>query len=80
MHGVVGNAAAVARNATSFRLLVESEPDIENASWHQIAGELERIEAGHKSFVILYSTMQNFVKTLGNRDALVVSGGLSRMI
>ena len=72
MHGVVGNAASVARNATSFRLLVEGEPDLENASWHQIAGELERIEAGHRSFVILVLDDQNFVQTLGNRDALVV--------
>ena len=72
MHGVIGNAAAVVHNATSFRLLVESEPDIENASWHQIAGELERIEAGHRSFVILALDHQNFVQTLGNRDALVV--------
>jgi hypothetical protein len=72
MHGVIGNATAVVRNETSFRLLVESEPDIENASWHQIAGELERIEAGHRSFVILAVDPQNFVQTLGNRDALVV--------
>ena len=72
MHGVIGNAAAVHRNATSFRLLVESEPDIENASWHQIAGKLERIEAGDRSFVVLAVDEQNFVQTLGNRDALVV--------
>ena len=72
MHGVIGNAAAVGRNATSFRVLAESEPDIENASWHQIAGVLERIEAGHRSFVVLVLDDQNFVQTLGNRDALVV--------
>ena len=72
MHGVIGNAAAVGRNATSFRLIVESEPDIANASWHQIAGELERIEAGHRSFVVLALDDQNFVQTLGNRDALMV--------
>jgi len=72
MHGAIGNAAAVCRNATSFRLSVESEPDIENASWHQIARGLERIEAGHRSFVVLVVDDQNFVQTLGNRDALVV--------
>jgi len=72
MHGVIGNAAAVGRSATAFRLLVEGEPDIENASWHQIAGELERIEAGYRSFVILALDHQNFVQTLGNRDALVI--------
>ena len=72
MHGVIGNAGAVGRNATSFRLLVENEPDVENASWDQIAGELERIEAGHRSFVVLALDDQNFVQTLGNRDALVV--------
>ena len=72
MHGVIGNAAAVGRNATSFRLSIESEPGIENASWHHIAGALERIEAGHRSFVVLIVNDQNFVQTLGNRDALVV--------
>jgi DnaJ domain len=72
MHGAIGNAAAVCRNATSFRLSVESEPDIENASWHQIARGLERIEAGHRSFVVLVVDDQNFVQTLGNRDALMV--------
>src|SRR5262245_14107567 len=72
MHGVIRNAGAVGRNATSFRLLLESEPDIENAFWHQIAGELERIEAGNRSFVILALDDQNFVQTLGKRDALVV--------
>lgn len=72
MHGVIGNAAAAHRNAMSFRLLAESEPDIENASWHQIAGKLECIEAGDRSFVVLALDEQNFVQTLGNRDALVV--------
>ena len=72
MHGVIGNAAAVVRNATSFRLLVESEPDVENASWHQIAGKLECMEAGDRSFVVLALDEQNFVQTLGNPDALVV--------
>jgi DnaJ domain len=71
MHGAIGNAAAIGR-ATSFRLSVENEPDIENASWHQIAGGLERIEAGPRSFVVLVVDDQNFVQTLGNRDALLV--------
>ena len=72
MHGAIGNAAVVGRSGTSFRLLVESEPDIENVSWHQIGGGLERIVAGHRSFVVLVVDDQNFVQTLGNRDALVV--------
>jgi len=72
MHGVIGNAAAVSRNAKSFRLSVESDPDIENPSWHHVAGALERMEAGHRSFVVLIVDDQNFVQTLGNRDALVV--------
>src|SRR5499426_1719534 len=72
MHGVIGNAAAVSCTAKSFRLSVESEPDIENASWHHVAGALERMEAGRRSFVVLIVDDQNFVQTLGNRDALVV--------
>ena len=72
MHGTIGTAATVGRNVASLRLTVESEPDIENTSWHQIADGLERIEAGHRSFVVLVLDDQNFVQTLGNRDALVV--------
>ena len=62
--------SSLRRDVISF--IGESEPDIENASWHQIAGGLERIEAGHRSFVVLVLDDQNFVQTLGNRDALVV--------
>src|SRR5262245_11507410 len=72
MHGAIGNAAAFGRNVTSFRLSVESDPDIENASWHNIVSALERMEAGHRSFVVLIVNDRNFVQTLGNRDALVV--------
>ena len=72
MHGAIGTAAAVSRNATSFRLSVEGEPDIEDASWPNIVGALERMEAGHRSYVILIVNDRNFVQTLGNRDALVV--------
>jgi hypothetical protein len=72
MHGVIGNPAALTRNAKSFRLSVESEPDIENPSWHHVAGALEGMEAGNRSFVVLVVDDQNFVQTLGNRDALVV--------
>jgi hypothetical protein len=72
MHGALEKVAAVARNATTFRLLVESEPDIENAAWHEIVNALECMEAGHRSFVVLTVDDQNFVQTLGNRGALVV--------
>jgi hypothetical protein len=72
MHGVIGNVAGVSCNTKSFRLSVESEPDIENASWHHVVDALERMEAGHRSFVVLIVDEQNFVQTLGNRDALVV--------
>src|SRR5262245_32654977 len=69
MDYAIDNAIAADRNTPKFRLSVDGQPDIGNASWHQIADALEAIEA---SFVHLEASAQNYVQTLGNRDELIV--------